>query len=115
MPSLIACNRGDIILVPFQFTRGPQSKKRPVVVVSVADYHAARADVVAVALTTNLDRSYFGDCLIEDWDQAGLPMPSMAKGVVATFERSIIERRLGSLSEADLVRLETCLREILGL
>jgi mRNA interferase MazF len=103
------------MLVPFKFTKGDETKRRPVVIVSVADYHRHRADAVAVALTTNMDRIYFGDCIIDDWRSAGLPMPSLAKGVIATIERSQIERRLGTLTADDLSRLDRCLQQILGL
>ena len=103
------------MLVPFRFTKGGRVKRRPVVIVSAAEYHQDRADAIAIALTTNLSRSYFGDCLIDDWKFAGLPMPSLAKGVVATIHRSQVERRLGTLTGDDMMRIERSLRDVMAL
>jgi len=111
----IQCDTGDVVLVPFRFTTGIREKRRPVVIVSAPEYNAERADVVAVALTTQIDRSYIGDCLISDWQAAGLPQPSMAKGVLATIEKGNVERNLGSLTGDDMARLRDSLRRIMGL
>ena len=45
---------GDIVLVPFPFTSQTASKRRPAVVVSNADYNAAKPDVVVMAVTSQL-------------------------------------------------------------
>jgi mRNA interferase MazF len=109
------CEPGDVILVPFKFADEEQAKRRPAVIVSVAEYHASRSDAVMVALTTQKGRHYFGDCPIVDWKAAGLPQESTAKGVVRTIERALITHRLGSLTTADLERVRDSLRAILGL
>ena len=113
--SLTQCEPAAVVLTRIQFTSGAGIKKRPAVVLSVEDYHNSRADTVVVALTTQLQRSYFGDCDILDWRSAGLPEPSKAKGVIVTIERSIIERRMGRLSSADFARVQDSVRAILGL
>lgn len=111
----IQCDTGDVVLVPFRFTSGIGEKRRPVVIVSAREYNAERADIVAVALTTQMDRSYVGDCLISDWKAAGLPQPSMAKGVLATIQKGNVERNLGSLTGSEMARLRDSLRQIMGL
>jgi hypothetical protein len=63
-----------------------------------------------LALTTRKGRNYFGDCPVADWKAAGLPKESTAKGVIRTIERSQINQRLGSLTDADLQRVRDSLR-----
>jgi mRNA interferase MazF len=43
-----------------------------------------------------------GDYVIKDWKSAGLLLPSIARIKVFTLENSLILRRLGVLSTADL-------------
>lgn len=113
--STIQCNPGDVILVPFKFADSETLKPRPAIVVSVSRYHASRSDAVMVAVTGRAGRAYFGDCEIRDWRAAGLAKQSMAKGVLRTIDRSMIHRRLGSLSRGDYERVKNSLRAILGL
>jgi mRNA-degrading endonuclease toxin of MazEF toxin-antitoxin module len=84
------------------------------VVLTADDYHRSRSDTILVALTTNM-ANHYGDCLLDDWRSAGLPLPTKAKAFVQTIERSTIDRRLGTLSEADFTRLKGNLRTVLGL
>jgi hypothetical protein len=79
------------------------------------DYHASRADAVVVALTTNMRGSYFGDCDLIDWQSAGLPRPSKAKGVIQTVEQATIERQYGKLAAPDFARVKDSIRRILEL
>jgi len=43
---MIACNRGDVVLVGFVFSDESGKKVRPAVVISSPDYHRARQEVV---------------------------------------------------------------------
>jgi hypothetical protein len=47
--------------------------------------------------------------MIHDWAAAGLLRPSVVKGIVGTAEQSLISRKLGSLSPADLQQVDRCL------
>ena len=68
-----------------------------------------------VALTTNLADRYFGDCDIAAWQQAGLPRPTKAKGVVQTIERTMVDYRLGTLTLSDFERVKQSIRDIMAL
>ncbi|MHB8375344.1 MAG: type II toxin-antitoxin system PemK/MazF family toxin [Dehalococcoidia bacterium] len=98
-----------------RFSGGVGYKTRPAVILSGAAYHASRADAVVVALTTKMQHAYFGDYDLIDWQHAGLPKPSRAKGVIQTIERVTIAGQYGSLSASDLDNLKECIRQILGL
>ncbi len=79
------------------------------------DYHRSRADAVVVAVSSEIANSYYGDYVLTDWRSAGLPVPSKAKGVIQTIERSTIESTYGRLSNRDFQQLKSCLRSMLGL
>jgi mRNA-degrading endonuclease toxin of MazEF toxin-antitoxin module len=115
MPSTITFEPGAIVAVRVRFSDGEGVKKRPVVILTDDIYHAAHADAVVVALTSNLATSRFGDCMIEDWNAAGLPAASKTKGSLHTIERTVGEKQYGKLSVKDLARVRESVRQILGL
>ena len=45
---------GDVVLVPFPFTDQSGTKRRPVVVVSLAGYNMSRRDIVIMAITSQV-------------------------------------------------------------
>ncbi len=104
-----------MVAVNYQYTSGIGSKRRPAIVVSSGGYHASKADAVVVPLTTQMNHTYFGDYDLADWAAAGLSQKSRAKGVIATIERSSIERIVGKLSLRDLDGIKSSLRRILDL
>lgn len=114
-PSTTTYSPGDVVLVRIRFTNQSAAKKRPAVVVSVPNYHAARLDAVVVALTTSSQGPYFGDCPIVDWSSAGLMAPTKAKGVIETLERAVFEKKIGALSARDFQDVQASIRLILGL
>jgi mRNA interferase MazF len=90
MPSSIAYEPGAVVGVLIRFSDGEGAKPRPAVIMTDDIYHTSRADAIVVALTTNLSSPRFGDCVLSDWSDAGLPLPSMAKASLHTIERSSI-------------------------
>jgi mRNA interferase MazF len=112
---MIGCEFGDLILVPFPFTDQSTSKKRPAVVISGANYHRKRPDYVIMAVTSRM-RSVpmLGEVIVQDWQQAGLLRPSMIKPVMATIERGLVLRRLGSLDAENQAALKRAISDILG-
>ncbi len=109
-------NKGDVVLVPFDFTDGSGTKMRPAVVVSDDSYNRGSPDVLLASITSNLNATpHPGDHLVKDWKRAGLLKPSLAQTKLATMESSFIGRKLGSLSARDLQAVENGLRLALGL
>jgi mRNA interferase MazF len=108
--------RGDVVLVPFDFTDRSGTKWRPAVVVSGERYNATSPDVLIASITGNLAaRPHIGDHRLEEWQAAGLLRPSLAQCKIATIEASMIGRRLGRLTERDLAAVSAGLRSALGL
>jgi mRNA interferase MazF len=115
MTSSTTYSPGSVVMVRVTFTRGTETKKRPAVILSVGGYHNSRADAVMMALSTQMSSTYFGDYPLRDWQTAGLPKPTKARGVIQTIERSTIEQDIGSLSGRDLGQVQASVRKIMGL
>ena len=109
-------SRGDVVLVSLPFTDGSGAKRRPAAIVSSEAYHTSRADAIILLITGNLDPPRrCGDYLLRHWQKAGLLYPSIAKPILATLDRRIIIRKLGTLDPQDLRGVETGLRAALGI
>ena len=103
------------MLVGFVFADESGRKLRPAVVISAPAYQRARQEVVVAAITSNIRRRLFGDHLIGDWQGAGLLFPSVVTGIMRTMKRTMIARKLGSLTKPDLEAVQRELRRCLGL
>ena len=108
--------RGDVVLVPFDFTDRSGAKWRPAVVVSSNKYNRDTPDVMIASITGNLQAiRHPGDAVIRDWQGAGLLIPSLAQMKLATLESSMIGRQLGTLSPTDLDAVDRGLRTAFSL
>lgn len=73
MPCTMSWNRGDVVLVPVDFTDGSGTELRPAVVISSNLYNASSPDVMIAAITGNLLAiRHPGDRVLADWQAAGL-------------------------------------------
>jgi mRNA interferase MazF len=74
-----------------------------------------RPDLVILAVTSQLRPvAGVGEAAIAKWKEAGLLRPSVLKPVLATIERGLVLRALGSLADEDRSALRRVLAEILG-
>jgi mRNA interferase MazF len=108
-------DQGDVVLVRFVFTEETGAKRRPAVIISTSNYHDGRQEAIMAAITSNVDRLLIGDHLIAGWQEAGLLFPSVATGIIRTIKQTMIERRLGVMSPADMQTVQDKLRQVLGL
>lgn len=93
---------GDIVLVPFPFTDQSSTKKRPTVVVSSRQYNSVRADLVLIAVTSQINLPLlFSEVEITGWQSAGLVKASIIKPVITTLEKRLVIRQLGRLQDSD--------------
>jgi mRNA interferase MazF len=108
--------RGEVVLVQFPFS-GPGSKKdRPAVVVSIDTYHDDWDELLVAAITSKPPRTTRAtNCALQDWKTAGLHQPSWVRSHMATVQRTLILRKLGSLTARDVQAVEGCLRVSLSL
>ncbi len=106
--------RGDIVLVDFGFSEGTGSKKRPALIISSDNYHKGRQEVIVVAITGNIERVLFSDTKIDKWKEAGLIYPSLVTGIIRTIKDSMIIRKLGSLLQQDIQKVQKNLEKAMG-
>jgi hypothetical protein len=90
---------GDVVIGAFPGAH--LTKTRPAVVLSTAEYHRHRTDVVLGLITTKLAGTLSPtDCKIEDWQAAGLHAPSWFRLYLVTLLQSDV-RIIGALSQRD--------------
>jgi mRNA interferase MazF len=100
----------DLVLVYFPFVQSDAGKQRPALVL----LDAGDADILVARVTTQDYHSRY-DVRIEDWQDAGLKAPSVVRmHKLATLEKKLVRRRLGSLALPDRRRIATILRDQWG-
>jgi mRNA interferase MazF len=108
--------KGDVVLVPFPFSDQTSIKKRPAVVISSNAYNEISADIVIMAITSQTEKTMgIGECLIQDWQGAGLLKPSAIKPAISTIEQTLVLKKLGRFAHQDLTSINTVLEELLSL
>ena len=69
-----------------------------------------------MAITSKTSKTLaIGECLIENWQDAGLLKPSVVKPAISTIEKALVLKKLGKLSQMDLISMEKALIEFLDL
>lgn len=99
-------NPGDVIWIDFPGVI--QTKRRPAVILSSTTYHASRPDVIVGLITSQISKATAPtDCLIDQWQQAGLRIPSAFRAFIVTLPRAAVFSTMGELSLADWVQVRT--------
>ena len=114
MLSTMSYKRGDVVLVRFPFTDLTTTKRRPALVISTDLYNQSQINLIIAAITSQTRRSGIGDCLIQNWREAGLVKPSQVKAVIATIEQNLVLKKLGTLAPNDMEIVEQALAKALG-
>lgn len=105
-------SKNDVVLIRYPFSDLSGSKVRPAIVVS--EDHPSQ-DLFVAALTSRTDRLLPGEFLPGDWVAAGLNVPTAFKRGLFTVHANLIVKAVGRIAEADSQRIQTSLREWLGL
>ncbi len=101
---------GDVVLISFPFTNAIGAKKRPALIL----YDAGDPDIV-VARITSQPVFAADDILLIDWQAAGLRLPSTVRlHKVATLEKTMISKVMGSISTADKQQISTRLQKAIS-
>jgi mRNA interferase MazF len=108
-------DRWDIVLLPFPFTNLKTTKKRPALVVSPKEYNSG-PDLLVMFVTSNLKaKSKMGDYIISEWEEAGLPKPSMTRMKFATIDKTLVIKKIAELTKNDQAGLKKKLGKFLDL
>lgn len=92
--------QGHVLLVPFPFTDQSGIKQRPAVVLSSSQYNQNRLDIILAPITSQISLA-IDEIRLANWKSAGLLKPSVVKPVIASFDITLVRRKLGALSDSD--------------
>jgi mRNA interferase MazF len=109
MPSF---SKHEVVLVRYPFSDLTGAKVRPAVIIGTS--HVSQ-DVFIVPLTSKTTSLLQGEFALGDWKEAGLNVPSAVKRGVYTVHESLVVKKVGKISDADVVSLNTSLRNWLDL
>lgn len=101
---------------PFLLATRLLLKKRPAVLISSDAYNNISSDIVIMAITSQTEKTIgIGECLIADWQNAGLLKPSAVKPAISTIEQTLVSKKLGKLSLQDSISMDAALKELLAI
>jgi mRNA interferase MazF len=107
--------RGEVVLIPFPYSDLSAIKARPAVVISIERFNI-RGEALIGYLTSKFPSSLAEfDYALRDWQAAELLKPTLARPRIAVISHTLIQRRLGELTQHDLKAVEQRIREVLGL
>jgi len=102
---------GEILLLRFPYSEGVGEARRPAVVLAQTDIE----DIVVSKVTSVEQRGKY-DIVIEDWQRAGLILPSVVRiDKLATLSKSRVIRRLGQLHNSYHPMLKANLKELFNI
>jgi mRNA interferase MazF len=106
--------QGDILLVPIPFSDLSSQKRRPVIVVSNNIYNQSTADLVVVAMTSNLVEADYSFAITSaDLEKGTLNHPGKVRvDKIYTISKSIVAKTFGRVNEGVLERVR---KEVQGL
>jgi len=103
---------GDVVKADFPGASG--MKRRPCVVVSSELYHATRPDVMLAVVTSNIVIATApSDCILFDWEIAGLDLPSAVRIYISSRMQHQVNK-IGHLSDADWSEVQARLKMALA-
>lgn len=98
----MTCSRNDVVLLPIPFTDLTSRKVRPAIVVG-----RKGTDLFLVPVSSVLSNT---DLLLQEWQGAGLNVPSGLKAQLATVEERLVLKIVGAITAADRRALDERLR-----
>jgi mRNA interferase MazF len=113
--------RGEVCLAAYPFASGTGAKRRPVLVVQNDRDNARLLNTVVVQITSNTRRAGETTHLrIEIASAEGRSSGLLIDSVIscpnlATIEKSLIERVIGSLPPPTMAQVDQCLKAALGI
>ena len=114
-------NRGDIVTVLFPFSSGTGAKQRPALIVQNDVNNRRMTNVIVAAITTTKHRSGQQTQLLVEFaspvgQQSGLAHDSVVTCEnLATLDKSLVRRKLGTLTDEAMKQIDFCLKVSLGI
>jgi mRNA interferase MazF len=95
----MVCDAGDVVIVPFPFTDGPETKRRPALVISPSNFNRASGHAIMVMITAADRSSWPGDVPLDPntSEQLGLTKPCIIRMKFFTIDNRLIVKGLALL------------------
>lgn len=105
-------NKGDVYFADLDSTLGSeQTGSRPVIIVQSDLINRYTRTIVAIPLTTNLNRAGIPGCIVIRQGDGGLSQDSIALCYqIRVLDKSRLKTRLGKISPATIKNLEDALK-----
>jgi mRNA interferase MazF len=114
-------HRGDVVLVDFPYSTGGKAKVRPALVIQNNQDNSRLANTIITQITTVRRRSMESTQVLVEVDspagrESGLRQDSVVNCVnIATLAKRMILRKLGTLPDSSLARVDQALAVAIGL
>ena len=105
----VICEPWAVVIVPFPFTEGPRSKRRPALALSTKAFNENGHTVLAM-ITTKAHHPWPGDTDVDDYQLAGLKTPCIVRLKIFTLDNRLVVRQIGRLSDKDRNRTSENIR-----
>ncbi|MCC6423677.1 MAG: type II toxin-antitoxin system PemK/MazF family toxin [Phycisphaerales bacterium] len=106
-------NPGEVIWIDFPGV--VQTKRRPAVILSSTSYHSTRPDVIVGLITSQLAKATAPtDYHLQDWQAAGLRVPSAFRSFLITLPQASIVSTMGTLSATDWNQVQVRIKLAMG-
>lgn len=106
---------GDVVRVPFPYVESNRRRARPALVTSAKPLGPDGMLIWALMITSAERERWPGDVEIEDFEAAGLPIPSIVRTAkIATLEAGSAAR-IGRIAKAELERVRSLLSSQLAI
>ena len=119
MPSMTIYERGQVVVVDVPFSNRTGTKPRPALIISDHSFHSTLPDVIVCPISSQPryhTRPGPGDCPIGSWKALNLRYASTVRvSKILSVDKQIIRRKLGTLAQPDMARIESALRAALKL
>jgi mRNA interferase MazF len=106
--------QGDVVKVPFPYTDRNTRQHRPALVISNGPIGAEQSLLWVAMITSAANRPWSGDCAIEDYAAAGLPIPSVVRPAKITTIEVRDAEILGRVDDAARGRVLAVIEKFLG-
>lgn len=105
----------DVIVVPFPFTDGNATRRRPALVLSAAAAFNRKTNHAVLAMITSaVNSSWPLDVPISDLEAAGLVSPSVVRMKLFTLDYRFVLRKAGALAAKDRSTVRKALARLLA-
>ena len=92
----------DVVLVPFPFSNLEEIKRRPCLVLANVKPSRYSEHLIVAMMTSHLERHFPHDVVVQNYEEAGLPKPTLIRlAKVVTLELGSVRRKLGTLTPSD--------------